>query len=127
AYRSILLREHPRGKTEPPLPAPGNGAIRDARETWYRPFRFRLARHPCSGRLVKDHHRTAERYAPHLARVSLAELVTSSKYPFASCGWNCASAAVAAPSSTNRNSTFRSYRVCAVIFPSARAYYRMET
>src|SRR5437762_14290627 len=74
AYRSILLREHPRGKTEPPLPAPGNGAIRDARETWYRPFRFRLARHPRSGRLVKDHHRTAERYAPHLARVSLAEL-----------------------------------------------------
>jgi len=39
-----------------------------------------------------------------------------------SCGWTCASAAVAPPSSTSRNSAFRSDRVCVVIFPSARAY-----
>src|SRR5262245_57745569 len=73
-YIGIVLGKHQQGKCEPPLPAPGDGAVRETREARYRPLRFRLARGARSGPLVKDHHRTTERHTPQPARISLAEL-----------------------------------------------------
>src|SRR6185436_8796987 len=55
---------------------------------------------------------------PHNRPASRSQsFVTSSKYCLATCGWTCASATVAAPGSTSRNSAFRVYRVFLVIFP----------
>src|SRR5262249_47709054 len=60
---------------------------------------------------------------PHNRPASRSQsFLASSKYRLTTWGWTCASAAVAAPSSTSRNSAFKSCRVCVVIFPSARAY-----
>src|SRR4029077_4549104 len=62
------------GPGEPPQPAPGDRSVRDTRKARCRSLRFRLACGMSFGRLVKDHHRTTERYAPQPACVSLAEL-----------------------------------------------------
>ena len=49
AYIGIVLREHVQGEAEPPHPAPGDGAVYEARKAGWRPVGFRLA---CGARSV---------------------------------------------------------------------------
>ena len=70
----IRAREHVQGPHEPPLAAPGDGAVRETQKAGERPLWFRLACGTRSGPWVKDYHRTTERHTPQPPRVSLAEL-----------------------------------------------------